>query len=366
MWPVELLEKRRLLAVYWVDPVSGNNANSGSSADAFATISYALTRATQPGDVVNLRSGVYRGETAKFVAGGASGNPITLQDAPGETPVVKGSRVVSGPWTLDGTSTTVYRTAWAFNFGTWNSAFTSDPQGSTSGMDARNKARNQFFVDGVMLKEVPRRTDMTAGTFWVDTLTQTVCIRLSDNSDPTNHFIEGTDTQNALLRTDGKDYLMIKGITFMHDANGPQEAAAVRDYNSSVNTSNDSHDVTIDSCSISWAAGAGLALGGRNNLALNCALNDNGQLGLHSTRSTNNIMRGGTLLRNNKHPNKAYSIYWEAGGCKVSYSTGFLMEGVEAGNNYGAGIWFDLDNQNATIRNNRSYGNLIGIHYEVS
>src|SRR5262249_34837583 len=156
------------------------------------------------------------------------GNPITLQAAPGATPIVKGSRVASGPWTLDGTSTTVYRTPWAFNFGSWNSAFTSTPQGNTSGMDARNKARNQFFADGTMLMEVPRRADMSAGTFWVDTTTQTVCVRLSDSSDPTSHFIEGSDTSNALLRTDGRDHLVIRGITFMHDANSPQDKAAVR------------------------------------------------------------------------------------------------------------------------------------------
>ena len=157
--PLELLEGRRLFATYWVDPAAGSNTSDGSPARHFKTITYALTRATQPGDVVDLRSGIYRGENAKFVASGSFGNPIILQAAPGETPVVKGSRVVSG-WALDGTSTTVYRTSWNYNFGNWNSAFTSNPQGSTSGMDARNKARNQFFFDGSILQEVPRRTDM--------------------------------------------------------------------------------------------------------------------------------------------------------------------------------------------------------------
>lgn len=359
----DLLEARRLLATYFVDPNSGNNSFDGSSATPFKTITYALTRATAPGDVVNLRSGIYRGENARFVASGTSGNPIILRADQGATPIVKGSREVSG-FAPDGTSTTVWRVPWSFSFGSWNAAFTSNPQGNTSGMDARSKARNQFFSDGAILQEVPRRTDMKAGTFWVDLATQSVCVRLSDNSDPNAHLIEGTDTQNALLRTDGRDYLEVRGIAFMHDANPPQDQAAVRV--DKRNGTDSSHDVLMENCSVSFAAGAGLSVMGDSNLIRNCSLNDNGQLGFHSSAATNTTVDGGQWLRNNRHPNKQYDKGWEAGGCKVSLSTNFIVDGVECGGNAGSGIWFDVDNRNAIIRNSKAYNNLIGIHYEIS
>jgi hypothetical protein len=75
--------------------VSGNDANDGSLAAPFKTISAAAAIA-QPGDTVTVHEGVYR-EWVNPPRGGASdAKRIVYQAAPGETVEIKGSEVVTG------------------------------------------------------------------------------------------------------------------------------------------------------------------------------------------------------------------------------------------------------------------------------
>lgn len=361
--PLEMLEARRLLATYWVDASAGQDSGAGSSTTPFKTITYTLTRATTAGDVVNVRDGTYRSEHAVFAASGTAASPITLQAAPGAAPEVKGSRLVSG-WTPD--SGAIYKSSWNYYFGSWNSAFTTTPQGSTSGLDARSKARNQFFDNGAILEEVPRKADLKAGSFWIDDPANQVYVWLSSSANPSGHVIEGSDTDQPLLRTDGRDNLVIRGIDFKHNACKPQQESAVRVDRRLGDDANTSNTVLIEDCDFTWMAGAGLSIRGANITMRNVNLTDNAQVGLHATNLTDSAVLGGSWLRNNRHPGKEFDTGWEAGGGKTSESYNMLIDGVAVANNRGSGIWFDVNSYGATVRNCRVYDNMIGIHYEIS
>jgi hypothetical protein len=97
-------------ADYYVDPVSGNNANNGTSVDrAFKT----LERARQAVDLVNgnmteditihLRGGIHRLSTTVTLGpsdSGTNGYDVVYQNYASEVPVISGGVDLSGGWVL--------------------------------------------------------------------------------------------------------------------------------------------------------------------------------------------------------------------------------------------------------------------------
>lgn len=79
-----------------------------------------------------------------------------------------------------------------------------------------------------------------------------------------------------------------------------------------------------------------------------------------------------TVLRNTEVAyNKTLSFdpAWEAGGAKFfrAYGKGMIVENSWFHDNYGAGLWFDIDNYNVIVRSNRFEANhRWGLFYEVS
>lgn len=74
------------MPTYYVSP-TGSNAAGGTEAAPFATLPYAHGQAN-PGDVIYLRGGTYPVTTCMVLTrDGTSGNPISVFNYPGETPV---------------------------------------------------------------------------------------------------------------------------------------------------------------------------------------------------------------------------------------------------------------------------------------
>lgn len=77
----------------------GNDANAGTYASPYATIQKAHDVAVA-GDTIYVRGGTYNlTSTIQVTRDGASGNPITLINYPGETPILDGTSVPSGSYT---------------------------------------------------------------------------------------------------------------------------------------------------------------------------------------------------------------------------------------------------------------------------
>ncbi len=76
-------------------------------------------------------------------------------------------------------------------------------------------------------------------------------------------------------------------------------------------------------------------------------------------------MRGNRLLGNN--PKGVFDPEWEAGGAKVTRSTGVVFEDNDVAGNDGPGIWCDIDCRDLTVRGNRVSANRrAGIQVEIS
>ena len=351
----EFLEQRLLLATYYVDAALGNNSNTGDATHPWATIKYAVTTVGS-GSTIEVRSGTYRENSISFPRSGTSqSSPTILKAAAGANVIVKGSAVVTGWSAVAGTTATYRHTGWNYYFGAWDAEFLTNPNSSK---DARSRARNQLFVDGQIYKEVAAASQMTPGTFYINNSSNYIDLWLADGSTPTDNVVEASNTENALLTTNGKNYIKIQGLQFEHCANPPQGTAAVRVTGGNY--------VTVENISVQWAAGAGFYLEGTHQTVRNSVFNHNGQLGINSTGADYSLVEDCENSWNNTHPNKKYSPGWEGGGNKFTRSNYLTVNRMLSHDNQGSGIWFDIDNHNGVISNSISYLNLLGIHYEIS
>lgn len=60
------------------------------------------------------------------------------------------------------------------------------------------------------------------------------------------------------------------------------------------------------------------------------------------------------------------SVNWHSAGIKLTVARNFLVEDNQIFANFGAGLWFDIDCDNNTIRGNTFVNNVRGVTYEIS
>ena len=93
-------------ATYYM-AANGNDANPGTIAAPWASLSKANS-VLRPGDALYIRGGTYNGVSLTWTASGSSGNPITVSNYPGETPVFDGNS--QAQFVLTNSNTTSYIT----------------------------------------------------------------------------------------------------------------------------------------------------------------------------------------------------------------------------------------------------------------
>ena len=95
-----------------------------------------------------------------------------------------------------------------------------------------------------------------------------------------------------------------------------------------------------------------------------CVFADNGQQGFTASHAHRLRFDGCTVERNNV---KNYPRGWEAGGDKLAFTHGAILENSRFLKNHGSGVWFDISNVDCTVRNCLIADNEdAGIFYEIS
>ena len=124
---IEALESRTLMSANWFVSTTGADTNPGTLTAPFRTIQHAANLA-QPGDVVQIRSGVYR-ETVTLAHSGTAAAPIVFQNYNNESVEIDGADPLTG-WTAGPGG--VYHASQTWDMGT---------------------GANQVFVDGRAMVE---------------------------------------------------------------------------------------------------------------------------------------------------------------------------------------------------------------------
>ncbi|HMO49571.1 MAG TPA: right-handed parallel beta-helix repeat-containing protein [Kiritimatiellia bacterium] len=296
-------------ASYYVAP-DGLDSHPGTSTNLpLRTIQRALNLVA-PGDAIYVRGGVYREHLTNRTHGTAS-QPILIAAYSNETPLIKGSRIV---------------TNWSLHTGSvWK----------TTGWTNRSQ---QVFVNGEWLQQIGpavnpfieplgfNQNDMIPGSFFHDRTNSILYIQPSFPVDPNLQTVEASVGDDLFLFAIGRHYL-VRGLHFQHsNVLGQWPGILVG-----------SHTRLVD-CSITWMNYIGVLLGSYSVLE-NCLVAHNGGSGVHADFSTNVVIMSNTINSNNLRGVDASMI---ASGIKLYASSGFQVVSNRLDGNLSNGIWADF------------------------
>jgi hypothetical protein len=327
--------------------VSGEALAGIEQQEQVRTIGQAATLAG-PGDTVIIHSGIYR-EAVVIEKSGTPDNPITFQAADGAGVIMTGADRIS-EWTEVKGDGRIYSTPWPHDFIAWTRQHTH-PDDDYHLLIGRCE---QVFVNGYALRQVLDRDKLARGTFYVDLSDKQLYVWNYDNQELSGGKVTvEASVRDRILAVKG-DYVTVKGIRFRYAANRAQHGAVEFSGN----------HLTVEDCIFEYTNAGGAAFSGEDVTVRRCTFQHNGQLGFGAVRSHRLRMTGCTVRNNNI---KGFDRGWEAGGNKICLARGVVLENSTFVENRGNGIWFDIGNEDCTVRNCLiAFNEDAGIFYEIS
>ena len=310
------------------------------------TIQQAAGRA-EAGDVILLHGGIYR-ERVTLGKSGLPDRPIALRAAEGEHVVLTGADHITD-WTPLPGAERVYSTPWPHRFITWTKHNTH-PDDDYHRLIGRCE---QVFINGYLLRQVLAKEQLARGTFFVDLDAKLLYLQSADNRPIDGKLTVEASSRDQILTVKG-DYVTVEGIRFRYAANRAQQGAVDLSGN----------HITVENCVFEHTNASGAAFRGEDIVVRNCIFQHNGQLGFGASRAHRLLLTGCTIRNNNA---KGFDRGWEAGGNKICLTRGAVLEHSTFVENHGNGIWFDIGNEDCTVRNCLIASNEdAGIFYEIS
>ena len=331
--------------------VSTRPLASVDAASQFRTISEAA-RIVEPGDSVQIHDGTYR-ESVTIERSGTPARPIRFEAAPYAHVVITGADRLLG-WQKEGAEAdNIFSTAWAHEF-IRSVPTRSFPAGDYHSLIGRAE---QVHIADFPLRQVLAREQLSRGTFFVDPVAKRIFVWAANNAKLTGDPAWTPDVEasaRSVLWNCKGGYVQVRGLRFRFAANRAQEAATVFLGKGDL----------IEDCIFERANSCGAAFLAPDQVVRGCTFQENGQIGFVAVRA-HRLRMTGCVIRNNN--TKDFSQSWEAGGNKIVLSRDVVIEHSQFIGNRGPGIWFDIGNENCTVRNCLISDNLsAGIFYEIS
>jgi Right handed beta helix region len=212
-----------------------------------------------------------------------------------------------------------------------------------------------LFFNGTLYSRVNAYTSVVPGTWFLNYNSGNVY--LADN--PTGQNVQISTTRFA-IGGGNITSVVINGFIIEHYGN-PANNGAVEGFDYYHLTSIPSFNWLVENSEIRYNHGAGIALGGQMTVSGNY-LHHNGQLGVGGT-GNNVTVTGNEIAFNNA---VKYSWAW-AGGAKFVQVVGLSVTRNYSHDNFGAGLWTDIENSNVDISFNQLSNNRgAGIIHEIS
>jgi hypothetical protein len=208
---------------------------------------------------------------------------------------------------------------------------------------------SDLFIDDQLQTPVESLSELRPGRWFYDGGLGRVYI----STNPASHKVEFGVAQAAFYGT--ATGVQIRSLTVEKYASPPQHGALGGQNGKALGW-------TVLDTEVRWNHGAGIAVGPNSHVE-RCHIHDNGQLGL--TGHGNDIVVLGNEIAYNNYA--GYRLDWEAGGAKVSGSDHLVVRSNYVHDNFGSGLWTDIDNIHTLYEGNRVINNQnVGIHHEIS
>lgn len=355
--------------VYYVAP-GGKADATGTDLGHPTTIESAIDRVVT-GDAIVMRGGIYR------TGGLVLNQGITIQPYGDEHPVFKGTEVAT-QW--EALSNNVWRTPWKHLFPSeplpwWNRR----REGIRTPLYRFNL--DMVFIDGQLLTPKGWEGELDPHSYFIDYKNGFVYI----GADPTNHLVEITAQDGALLRTSGPVHgktsdgrgPIIRGITFTQYAYRALEIEGKKHFTAADEPTNEPvgpsdpatygkevthtliENVTITYCSrvAGYFRGDGLII--RNSLISDTSTEGIYVIGSSDVLIEKNIFRRNNIKQLTGYYPSALKIFNQT--YRVTVRDNFFTDQP-----YSNGVWYDVGNRDGVIVNNWVQDALNGIFVEIS
>ncbi|MNR81947.1 hypothetical protein D3C72_126960 [compost metagenome] len=203
------------------------------------------------------------------------------------------------------------------------------------------------FLDNKPLRQVDSLSKLKAGTFYFDYSSSRIYV--ADN--PNGRQIDTTLATQAF--NGGGSGVILRNLVVEKFGNKAQTGAI---------SNGGQSGWTLQNCDVRLNHGVGVFVG-QGAKILGNKIHQQGQLGIAGNGS-DILVEGNEIAYNNVN---GYDAGWEAGGSKWVSTTNLMVRKNWAHDNYGHGLWTDIDNRNTTFENNVAENNQrIGIIHEIS
>lgn len=203
------------------------------------------------------------------------------------------------------------------------------------------------YVDDARLTRVMSLAELVPGSMYFDYAAD----RIYFGTNPTGHTVDAAVATRAFTGT--ATSVQVSNLIVEKFAN-PAQTGAFHYQGASWNITNNE---------VRYNHGAGLC-GTSQSQIRNNYVHHNGQLGMCASESEGALFEYNESAYNNT---AEFDPYWEAGGGKWVRTRDLVLRGNYVHNNYGSGIWTDIDNIDTTIESNNVANNgRVGIFHEIS
>lgn len=209
----------------------------------------------------------------------------------------------------------------------------------------------RFFLDDQPLEPVADRADLQSGRVYSDAATGLSYL----SEDPRGRALERT-RQLYAINNRGARGVTVKGLIVEKYATPAQQGAIFGDENPRAT------DWLIEGNEVRFNSGSGIATGDRS-IVRNNKVHHNGQLGI-SPNGADVLIERNEIYENNIY---GFDAAWEAGGVKAGKVERLTLRGNHVHDNYGPGLWCDIDCRDILFESNLVERNAdAGIFYEIS
>jgi hypothetical protein len=228
-------------------------------------------------------------------------------------------------------------------------------QGRPQQREYRGRCQEQYpwcifpedvFIDDAPLVRVQSQDELGSGKWYSDPSAGE--IYLAD--DPTGRNVEMSVTRHAFSGA-ARD-VIIRGFTIEKYAQPAGEAAI---------DGKEGENWVVERNEVRWNHAAGIRAGNGWKI-LNNKTHHNGNAGMGG--SGRDILVEGNEMYNNNIA--GYWPGWESGGAKFVLTENLVVRNNYAHDNFGPGLWTDINNRNTLYEGNRTTNNTEGIFHEIS
>jgi trimeric autotransporter adhesin len=344
-------------AFLYVDAVTGNDSNPGTSARPLRTVTRAVEKAVansrrDVSSTIVIQPGTYREAINLGAAAQQSLATISIRAVTPGTVIISGEDIW-GDWKPDMSETGTYSHSWPFQWGAC-----ATPQSWPNNLAPIVLRREMISANNQVLHQVLSRSELTDSSFFVDDAAGAVIIRPPANTDMMSAQI-AVAVRPKLFESHGYNNLVLSGLTFTKAASCPP-AAAVAIYGGTGDH--------IENVTASWNSWAGISLNNiANAIVDHLSADNNGASGLLGYKVKGSLLDDVETSGNNWRGIAGNFHDFELAGAKFLRTHDTQFVNFRASENKTFGLWFDTDDARIMIKNSSFSRNLFyGVFLEAN